>query len=209
MNPKIVFSIVFSLIVVALIFANLDQAPISAFEDMEDSVIVGVDDVVAPLSQTENSDIFIQSGDLLVGAVTVELTYDHTKIMIEECSYATSDFQGVCNISQEGSIYVTGINITGVSGKSILASLKIRPLEVGNSLIEIPSIETLTDNFGEPISGETRSGTIIVFEEGTTPQPTMTHTPVVVPSPTEITTSTPAPPSVEADEFVFLPFLIK
>ncbi len=116
-----------------------------------------------------------------LGAWTIDITYDSAVASAVGCAV---EHGGICNLGfGENTIRVTGIDVFGLAGDSLLATITFACVSVGASELSL-SLDVLADATpGAPaaIDAATDHGSVTCAEEGTAPPPTPTPPPAELP----------------------------
>ena len=153
---------------------------------VEDSIIQ-VGTTMVDVGAAATVDIAISSGEVAVGAVSLDITYDANLTVVTDCQ--STDYQIECNTTAPGLVQITGIDANGVVGDSILATLTLEGVAAGTSNLNISSVTVFNQSSGDAAGYIPQNGQVVVNAVAATSTPTPTSTPAE--EPTETPTSTP------------------
>jgi hypothetical protein len=165
------------------------------------NVIMSPDLVSVDSGETASFEIRVNTGDQVLGAYGIDITYDSNFLSIasdDDVVKGADGFISAVNINDPGIIRTSGFDTGGAGPGSDLHLLTINMSadEVGTSQIGI-IVNTLADLDTETIGIPNGQGGSIIIEpiptETPTPIPTETPTPIPTETPTPIPTETPTP----------------
>lgn len=136
--------------------------------------------------------ITIEAGSNTISAITMSVSYDETELTVSDCTFA--NLTSLCNAASAGSVFLTGVDVEGVTGTVIITELTIEAGDLAAGTVSDLAIQvsTLVDSAGISYVNRTLiDGQITVSPATATPT-------TVPPTDTPATTDTPAPTDTPA-----------
>lgn len=116
-----------------------------------------------PVNPTVAVDLINVPANTLIGAVTVEVAYDATRLTVSACSPAGDNrFTSVlCNNNEAGVVRISALSTAGVTGNAVVAQLTLG--SPGQAALVVPlvvKVTTFVDVNANPVAVNTQDGAV-------------------------------------------------
>ena len=117
-----------------------------------------------PVSSTVAVELINVPATTLIGALTIEVTYDGAKLTVTACGPAADNrFTSVlCNTNTAGVVRISALSTTGVTDSALIAQLTLQSLGQAATVVPLGvTINTFVDVNANPVVVSAQDGAVI------------------------------------------------